>query len=213
MGTQRERDETRWYSGMNGNLIPVTKHEVRARLLHLAEEITDDHPDRLSQRWLRDHSLSAVPIEGGVPFGICARLRRIWRAYSESTSASLYLVVLDFDPGAPRELYVVSGTMEEFGRTFKEVSRANWLLTPEDGTLLVLNTTGEHYVVAGSMAFVRRTAGCKPATAHRRYGEFAQAWSDERIRRYHLDIAKHYAEFANQGVLSKNPKSSRSRKR
>jgi hypothetical protein len=181
---------------MNGNLTPISEPELRTRLLRLSEQVCDTRPDRLSRQWLKRHDLTAVPLEGGLPCGaVIAPLQRIWRAYSEYASTPLYVVVLGVEPEEPRELYLVGENIEDLAHISKEVSWANWLLTPESGTHLILVTTGEHYVVAGPEAFVKQAIRCKPTTAYRRWCEFAEHFSGRDEYPYYLDVAEHYEEF------------------
>ena len=93
-------------------------------------------------------------------------------------------------------MLVVEQTMEALARAFKEVTWANnWLLMSASGTLLLLNTAGEHYVVAGTEAFVRRVLGCRATTAYHRWCEFVEHFAGQDAYKYYMDVAKYYEEF------------------
>ncbi|REJ97675.1 MAG: hypothetical protein DWQ35_01430 [Planctomycetota bacterium] len=147
---------------------------------------------RLDADYIQSQQWSAVPVESGSHFDD-ADMNRLASAIGKSGAQRLNAFLLENIRDVPEHLVLEASVdgLQEFNRT---CAHFNFAICPDDLSFLVICTTYDYFVIAGSRDFVESALGTAISTARDRFDDFASDEGDEEPTSVLHQIASRYKE-------------------
>lgn len=169
---------------------PSTINSVK----NLAQKIVIDSI-HFNDKWIKKKSWIVVPMEGGSHMEEDDAFR-ISRAFSIKSFSSFYAVATE-EVGEHPEVYEVPAKKEAILVFSWEKIPFNFLLIPEDGSVAVLLTHEDFYLIGGDKNFVTNVLGKSIKEARKEFWKFAnEGWGEmENVRKFLTSVAKRYKNY------------------